>query len=160
MSVGADLPLCLLQIIDQILDSADFQVPFSRKRNAALTPEHARAQSRRLPRDLLAVVDNLAYGSGLCLAGEAAEIDGGFGVASPRPHTARGGTERQDVPGAAKARGRGVRIGQRPDGQGAVAGTDARGDGRIGGIDGDGIRGAPRVLAVDNHLRQLEELGA
>lgn len=74
--------------------------------------------------------------------------------------SARSSAQRQNMAGTTQASsGRGG-IGQHAAHEGAVVGADACGDGGVGGIDGDCVGGAARVLGVLDHGRQVEGVGA
>lgn len=143
----------------EVGDGAHLQTPPARKGDAGLAAEHRRFLVDGLAGDRLTVVDNLADGGGLDLAGEAAELGGGLGVSLALAHASRPRPEGEDVAGAAQARGLGGRIGEHAAGEGAVAGADARGHGVVGGVDGERVGGSARVLVGRDHLRQLERLG-
>lgn len=112
------------------------------------------------PGDGLAVVDDLADDGGLGLAGEAAELGGGLGVAPAGADAAGPGLEGEDVAGAAQVGGLRGGCGEDAAGQGAVVGRDARGDGGVGGVDAHGVGGAAGVLGAGDHLGQEEVGGA
>lgn len=144
---------------DEVLDRADLEAPFPREPHAALGPHHAGLAAQGLALDLLAVLDQLADDGGLGEPGEAAEVDARLGVAGPLPDAALLGAQREDVAGPAEVVGLDVGAGQRPAGQGAVVGADARGDAGVGAVDAERVGGALGVLRVHHHLRQLEGLG-
>lgn len=47
-----------------------------------------------------------------------------------------------------------------PTHQRAIVRANARGDGRVGGVDRDGVGGGAGVLVVGHHLREVEVEGA
>ncbi|KAH6605805.1 hypothetical protein Trco_004958 [Trichoderma cornu-damae] len=149
-----------MHVRHQVGNGADLEAPFPGKGDAGLTTQHARAVAHGLAGDFLAVVDNLADDSRLSLAGKAAELGGGLGMAVPGTDTAGGGAQRQDMAGPAEAGGRGGGVGEDAACEGAVVGADAGGDGGVGGVDGDCVGGAARILAVLDHGRQFEGIGA
>lgn len=158
--IGLELPLRLLDMLDEIGNGADSQTPLSGKGDVVLAPHHAGAGEDGLPGLGLAVVDQLGNGRGGLLAREAAELDGGFGVACPLADAAGEGAQGEDVAGADEARGAGVGVGEEAAAEGSVVGADARGDGLVGGVDGDGVGGAAGILAGGNHDGELEGVGA
>lgn len=114
----------------------------------------------RLSRNHLAIVNNLADDAGLGLAGQATELGGSLGMAVAGAHAAGRRAQRQNMAGPAQARGRGGRVGEDAADEGAVVGADAGGDGGVSGVDGDCVGGAAGVLAVLDHGRQAEGVGA
>lgn len=157
--IRLQLPIHLLHILDQILNRTHPQPKPPRKRNTPLTPHHARRTMHRLPLDRLAVLDQLADHRRGLLPGQATELDAGLGVSAALAHAAGPRAQRQHVARAAEARGGRGRVGERAAGQGAVVRRDARGDGRVRGVDGDGVGGAAGVLVRGDHLREGEAVG-
>lgn len=155
-----ELALSLLNMLNKIGNGADLQSPLSRKGNVGLAPHHAGAGDDGLAGGRLAVLDELGDGGGRVLAGQAAELDGGLGVADALADAAGGSAQGQDVAGADEARRGGLGVGQEAAAEGAVVGADARGDGVVGGVDGDGVGGAAGVLAGRDHDGQLQGVGA
>lgn len=147
-------------MLNKIGNGADLQPPLSRKGNVGLAPHHAGAGDDGLAGGRLAVLDELGDGGGRVLAGQAAELDGGLGVADALADAAGGSAQGQDVAGADEARRGGLGVGQEAAAEGAVVGADARGDGVVGGVDGDGVGGAAGVLAGRDHDGQLQGVGA
>ena len=88
-------------------------------------------------------------------AGEAGEIDAGFGVAGAAEDAAVFGSERIDMAGLDELARGGFRIGQELDGAGAIVGADAGGD-AVGGIDGHGEVGAGAFTVVVDHALEAE----
>lgn len=155
-SVSLELALGLLDVGDEVGNGADLDPPLARKGNAGLASQHADVLADGLTGNLLAVVNNLADGGGLCLAGQTAELNSGLGVAVALADASSAGLQREDVAGATQALGLGARIGEHAAHEGAVAGADASGDGRVSGVDGDGVGGAARVFVVGDHLGEAE----
>lgn len=154
------LTLGLLEVLHQVGDGADLDVPLPRELDALLAPQHTGLKPYRLAFDLGAIIYDLADDGGGVLSGEPAEVDGSLGVAGALADAALFGLEGQDVAGAAEGGDGGVGVGKGAAGEGAVVGGDAGGDGRVAGVHGDGVGGAADVLGAGDHLRQLEGLGA
>lgn len=154
--VGLKLAFRLLNISNQVGDSAHLQPPLPGKGDAGFSPQHAVVVTNRLARCLLTIVNHLADGGSLDLAGEAAELGGGLSVTWALTNATGTGSEGEDVTRAAEALWAGGGVGERPAGEGAVAGADAGGHGGVGRVDGHGVGGSTRVLVVGNHLGEVE----
>ncbi len=103
----------------------------------------------------LVVVDDLAEQTGRVQAGQAAQVDGGLGVAGPLQHTALAGHEGVDVPGAGQVTRAGGRIAQRLHRGASVMGRDA-GGGVVPIVHRDQEGGALALGVVGHHHRQIE----
>jgi len=133
---------------DQVRDRHHDQVVLRGEGRGVVEPHHRAV-----------VVDEFGDAGHLADAGQAAQVHGGLGVPGPMQHAAGHGAQGQHVTGADEALGAGARIGEHPQGVGAVRGGDS-GAHAVCGVDGHGVRRAPRVLAVRNHERQVERVGA
>ena len=104
-----------------------------------------------------AVEDELAEHARGSTTGEPGEVDGCLGVTDALQHAAGPGAQREDVPGTVERLGADRRVGERPQGCGAVRGRDA-GRGPLGEVDGDGERRAVRlgVLVGADHRGEVE----
>ena len=111
------------------------------------------------PRHRAVVVDDLAQHPGGVEPGEPGQIDGGLGVAGPLEHAARPGAQREDVTGPGQVVATDGGVGQGPDGQGPVAGRDARG-GALDEVDRVGEGGAVALGVALHHEGQIELVAA
>ena len=111
------------------------------------------------PHHRAVVVDEFGDAGHLAHSGQAAQVHGCLGVPGPVQHAAGHGTQGQHVAGPDEALGAGARIGEHTEGVRAVRGGDAGAD-AVCGVDGHGVRRPPRVLAVRDHERQVERVGA
>jgi len=114
---------------------------------------------QRLTLHRLPVVDNLADRSSLGFPSQAAKVDGSLGVTSADPDTPRARAQREYVARADKALDRALGIGEQADSKSAIVGADSSGDGRVGGVDRDGVGRGARVLVLVDHLREGQTLG-
>ncbi|GBD17397.1 hypothetical protein HRbin26_02317 [bacterium HR26] len=111
----------------------------------------------RLPGHGAVLVHDLADDSHRVQAGQPGQVDRGLGLAVALQDTAGAGTQREDVPGHHEIGRRGVRVGQLPDGDGAVEGRDA-GRYPLARLDRDG-EGRPEATPVRlrrHHERQSQ----
>lgn len=141
---------------DEIGNGADLDVPPAGEANAALARHHLGAGQDGLAGNVVGVVDNLANGGDGLLAGEAAELGGGLGVAVAGADAAGDGAQREDVAGAAQVGRGGFGVGEGAAGESTVVGADAGGGERVLGVNGDGVGGAARVLGVGDHGWEAE----
>ncbi|ESQ02624.1 GTP cyclohydrolase/3,4-dihydroxy-2-butanone 4-phosphate synthase bi-functional protein [Streptomyces sp. PVA_94-07] len=144
--LAADGRLAAAAVGDQVLDGDDRQAVLAGEGDQFGQAQHGAVLAR-----------DLHDGPGGAQSGEPGEVDGGLGVAGPDQDSAGLGAQREDVAGADQVAGGGRRVGEQPQGGGAVGGGDAGGD-AVGGaaVDRDG-EGRLHGLGVGgDHLRQVE----
>ena len=103
------------------------------------------------------VVDDLDQDSGGGQPGQPGQVDGRLGVPAADEHATLAVAQREDVAGPGQLPRLGGRVGQHPDGVGAVGGADAGAD-AVAGVHRDRVRRAQLVLVVRGHQRDLEPL--
>jgi hypothetical protein len=88
-------------------------------------------------------------------AGQAAEIDAGFGMAGAHQHAALARNQRKHVAGAYKIAGAAVVVGERAHGVAALLGRDAGGE-PVPHVDRNGKGGAERGLVLRYHQIEMQ----
>ena len=114
---AADVALVLHAVADEVRDRQHFQIVL-----------FAEFVELRHARHGAVFVHDFADDAGGVQAGDAREVDAGFGLAGADEHAAVAGAQREDVARAGEILRAGLRVDGGEDGDGAVGGADAGGD--------------------------------
>lgn len=150
----------LFQIRHHVLDRGDLDAEPVAEPETRVPPHHAIVSGNLCDAfNNLAFLNQLTDYTGGRAAGQPAQINGGFSVASSLTHTAGASAQGQDMAGAAEVVRFYGRVGQALTCQGAVVRGYPCCHGGVVGVDGDCVGGDERVGVVGHHLGELQFVG-
>ena len=143
-----DVALMAQAVADELGDGEDPEAVLGAERDEVGDARH-----------FAVVAHDFADDAGGIEAGQARQVDGGFGLAGAHQHAALARAQREDVAGTGEIGGGGFGIDGGADGVGAVGGGDAGGD-AFAGFDGLSEGGAEARGVLLRHGEEAQVVGA